>query len=186
MECLSLPLASWTTTVRDFACEYVRAIDNIGESNSKTKYGQNPGELLADHLVGLYWWGTLKLNDDLMQKFLENAPEEIRGHAMHSLGFAVYNGKQGISPDILDRVKELFELRLRAAENATDKDSYRRELAAFSWRFASHKFDLNWKMNILLRILRLTGRVEVPHLAVEQLAESPKRCRANAPNVSAC
>jgi hypothetical protein len=154
--------------------QYLRAIDNIGESNLKTKYGQNSGELLADHLMGLYWWGTLKLNDDLMQKFLEKATDEIRGHAMRSLGFAVYSDKQGIPPETLDRVKELFGLRLHDAENATDKGAYRRELAAFSWCFASDEFDQNWKMNILLRILRTTGRVEVPHLAVEQLAELSK------------
>jgi hypothetical protein len=124
--------------------------------------------------MGLYWWGTLKLKDDLMQKFLEKAPEKVRGHAMHSLGYAVYSEKQGIAPDTLGRVKELFEVRLHTAENATDKGLYRLELAAFSWCFASDKFDQNWKLNILLRILRTTGRVEVPHLAVEQLVELSK------------
>jgi hypothetical protein len=152
----------------------VRAIEHIGESNSKTKYGQSPGDLLADHLMGFYWWGTLKLDDDLMQKFLEKAPEKVRGHAMHQLGYAVYNDKQGIPPDMLNRVKELFDSRLNAAENATDKGFYRPELAAFSWCFASDKFDPNWKMNILLRILRTTGRAEVPHLVVEQLAKLSK------------
>jgi hypothetical protein len=154
--------------------QYLRSIDNIGESNSKTKYGQSPGDLLADRLMELYRWGTLKLNDDLMQKFLEQAPDRVRGQAMHSLGFAVYSDKQGIPPDTLNRVKDLFELRLNAAENATDKDFYGPELAAFSWCFASDKFDQTWKMKILLRILRTTGRVEVPHLVVEQLAELSK------------
>lgn len=170
-------LAYWRPGARLFEIlrnQYVRAIEYIGESNSKTKYGQSPGDLLADHLMGFYWWGTLKLNDDLMQKFLEKAPEKVRGHAMHQLGYAVYNDKQGIPPDTLNRVKDLFESRLNAAENATDKGFYRPELAAFSWCFASDKFDPNWKMNILLRILRTTGRAEVPHLVVEQLAKLSK------------
>jgi hypothetical protein len=154
--------------------QYVRAIEHIGESNSKTKYGQSPGDLLADHLMGFYWWGTLRLDDDLMQRFLEKAPEKVRGRAMHQLGYAVYNDKQGIPPDTLDRVKDLFESRLSAAENATDKGFYRPELAAFSWCFASDKFDPNWKMNILLRVLRTTGRAEVPHLVVEELAKLSK------------
>jgi len=151
--------------------QYLRAIESIGQSHSKTQYGQDPADLLADHFMELYWRGTLKLGDDLMQKFLEKAPDKVRGHAMHSLGFDVYSDKQGIAPATLDRVKDLFELRLNAAENATDKGSYRPELAAFSWCFASDQFDPNWKMNILLRILRTTGRAEVPYLVVEQLAK---------------
>jgi hypothetical protein len=170
-------LAYWRPGARLFEIlrnEYVRAIENSGESNSKTKYGQSPGDLLADHLMGFYWWGTLKLDDDLMQNFLEKAPEKVRGHAMHQLGYAVYNDKQGIPPDTLNRVKDLFESRLNAAENATDKGFYRPELAAFSWCFATDKFDPNWKLNILSRILRTTGRAEVPHLVAEQLAKLSK------------
>jgi len=155
-------------------CQYLKAIENIGESDSKTKYGQSSGDLLAERIMGLYWWGTLKLDDDLMQKFLEKAPQKVRGHAMHQLGFGVYNDKQGIPPDTLNRVKDLFELRLHAAENATNRDFCRAELAAFSWCFASDKFDPNWKMNILLRILRTTGRAEVAHLVVEELAKRSK------------
>jgi hypothetical protein len=154
--------------------EYLRAVENVGENDSKTKYGQSSGDLLADRIMGLYWWGTLKLDDDLMQKFLEKAPEKVRGHAMHQLGFAVYNDKQGVPLDTLNRIKELFELRLHAAEKAPDKGFYRPELAAFSWCFACDKFDANWRMNILLRILRTTRRAEVPHLVVEQLANLSK------------
>ncbi len=176
-------LFSWRPGDRLFKLlrgQYKVAIRRLGEPQFKARFGQSPDEQLAGHLMWLYWWGKLSLDDELICEFFARASDVIRGHALHFLGYSAYSDKEGPAPDTINRLCILFDGRLMVAKSSMDKEKYRPELAAFGWWFASDEFDLNWSIPTLLDVLRIVGRVEVEHLVVERLAQltkqSPEEC----------
>lgn len=153
---------------------YLRAIERINEAPAKTHFPQDSNERLADHLMMMYWNGHLSLDDELLCKFFTNASDKIRGHALHTVGFSVHSLQAALTPEANHRLRALFEARINAAKTG-DTAQHSTELGAFGWWFESAQFDEKWSMTSLLEVLSLIGKVEVPHLVVERLAELSAR-----------
>lgn len=154
--------------------QYMTAIQRQGEPSSKARPSRDPTERLAEHLMFMYYWGKLNLQDELILEFYTKSSDKIRGHALHYLGYSLYSEKGPIAPEILERVRALCDVRLAAIKNATDKSVHQSELAAFGWWFASAKFDDTWSLSHLIEVLGSSQGIEVDHLVVERLAQLSK------------
>lgn len=149
--------------------QYMSAIGRIPAAHAENRRPYDPSERLAEHLLLLYGWGKLDAADPLLTEFFAKAPERIRGHGFHQIGFSLYQEKGPVMPEIIERFKALWEKRVTAAKSAGEKRVG--ELWTFGWWFADHKFDGDWSLAQLTEVLKLTGKVEVDHLVVEHLAK---------------
>jgi hypothetical protein len=155
--------------------QYMSAIQRIPQAPPESRHPHDSSERLAEHLFLLYGWGRLDATDPLLTEFFTKAPDRVRGHGFHQVGFGLYNEKGPANAETLERFKALWEQRLAAATNAGEKRID--ELWTFGWWFASDKLDDDWALAYLAKVLRLTGKVEVDHLVAQRLA----RIAANKP-----
>jgi hypothetical protein len=148
--------------------QYMSAIRRIPLVPPQCRYPHDSSERLAEHLLLLYGWGKLDATGPLLTAFFTTAPERIRGHGFHQLGFGLYHEKGTVTTEIIERFQALWELRVTAAKVAGEKRVA--ELWTFGWWFASEKFGDDWALAQLAEVLRLTGKIEVDHLVVQRLA----------------
>ncbi len=144
--------------------EYERAIRNISKRTGREKdYNlQHPDEALAQHLVTLYWWGESSIDDknSLISRFFKKAPDITRAHAIEFAGRAVWNTKEAVPKEILERLQYLFDKRLETARRSKIKANYEKEFSAFGPWVYSRKFDEKWTLNALEKSLTLTKKRE--------------------------
>jgi len=178
----SLRDAAWTTyitfcrpydnVVEILHEEYIRAIDRIGATYEKRTYLAHPDERLAEHLMILYWRGKLSFEekDGLLARFYNKASEALRSHALKFIGHTLCDTKETLEPEIIDRLKALWEQRVNAAHNATPPLTNAIEFNSFGWWFASGKFDDDWAITQLKKSFNLANETEPDHLVAKRLA----------------
>lgn len=154
--------------------QYRYAIDRIGSHHDDTRLPANPDHRLAEHLMVFYWRGLLSPDDLLFTTFWEKAPVSLRGHALRFIGQALRRTEEAIPPEILERLKNLWEMRLENAKSAQQSLDHMHEMAAFGWWFVSDKFDRDWAMAQLLESLRLAKRTDPDHWVLEHLIRTVK------------
>jgi hypothetical protein len=149
--------------------QYLRAI-SLQPSEDSKKRGHDQREHLAHHLMTFYWRATIAIDDPLLTQFFGCEPDEVRGHAIDYIGRSLANSPE-VPPNILERLRGLWEWRLRTARASQDVMSYRQELAQFGWWFASRKFDDAWSLEQLHAVLQATGVAE-PDFKVSETLEA--------------
>jgi hypothetical protein len=137
-------------------------------SEEKQKSPEDPDERLAQHLMAFYWWGEIEVDDLLFSYFWERAPSLLRKDALGFIGRSLRGTKDEISPEILGRLKHLWEERLELAKQSPEY--HKSEISAFGWWFVSRRFEDEWAISQLLDVLSIAGRVERSHSVIEQLA----------------
>lgn len=150
--------------------EYARAIERLGDSDVNIEQTDHADENLAEHLVVLYGRGRISLDEagGLMVRFFEKADARVRAHAMVTAG-RILAGDETIPPEVIERLKKLWEVRLNATRSSPDAD--RAELSAFSSWFTSRKFDNEWTLAQLNTVLQLIGNLQHDFDAPERLVE---------------
>jgi len=156
--------------------EYKRAVDRIAVSTGDRRRFADPDRRLAEHLITFYWRGKLGLGDKerLLTQFWEKASDELAAHALEFVGRNLRNTKGKVPPEIIERLKTLWLIRLEVAKIPTSGRSHAKELAAFGWWFASGKLDDRWAIEQLRETLKVARSVEPNHLVVKRLAELVK------------
>lgn len=154
--------------------QYHYAIDQVGSYPQDAQLPADPEHSLAQHLMEFYLRGMLSFDDPLFTTFWEKAPDSLRGHALGFIGQALRQTKEVIPPEILGRLKSLWERRLEQAKSAQQPRHYTCEIAHFGWWFVSDKFDRDWAVTQLLESLRLAGQTEPDHWVLEHLAQTVK------------
>lgn len=149
--------------------EYSYAVERLDAAYTKktlTYAHQN----FAQHLMTLYWWGKLDLDEPrgLLKRFFELAPDTLRGYALQVLGLSLNEKENRVDSQLLNRLQLLWEQRIDAART-TPPTSYTTELAAFGRWFASGKFDNSWAIEQLKQVYELVNKVDVEPLVVERL-----------------
>jgi len=149
--------------------EYSNAIEKIDTAKNHKEQLSHPEEGLAQHLMTLYWRGTINLNEPegLLAQFYAKAPDALCGYALEFVGRSLHQTKEAIEPNILNRIQLLWQQRLETAR--TEPASHTHELAAFGWWFNSGKFDETWAVEQLAEVLKLGVQVE-DFLVSERLA----------------
>ena len=86
---------------------------------------------------------------------------------------------EGTPAEPLARLRALLDWRLAQLDRPNRSRVMRDELSAFGWWFASEKFDPEWALERLLRVLEVTGAAEPDHLVAEVLAKRADLPTAN-------
>ncbi len=150
--------------------EYLRAIQRVGEPpRRESRDPEKPNDRVAEHLMIFYGRGILTLDDadKLLDKFYEEAPDELCAHALWFVGQTL---SEEVPPNILERFQALWQQRLNAARNATPPTAHKGEMAAFGSLFSSMKFNETWAITQLRNALEIAGWAEPDHQVVEYLA----------------
>ncbi len=149
--------------------EYRRAVERLRWDASEGPSRARPDERLAEHLMNLYWWGSLDIEDDgdLLSRFLVHANGNLRGHSLDFVGISLH--RMGDVPaDTLRRLRGLWERRSRPPHGEPALSA--EEAAAFGWWFASAKFDDQWSMKQLKDALARANDLEAYDMVLERLA----------------
>jgi hypothetical protein len=160
--------------------EYERAVANVSKFKGEEKEFdlQHPDNALAQHLITLYWWGEISIDDtnSLLSRFFREAPEAARMHAIDYAGRAVWNTKGEVPKEILNRLQHLFDTRLEVATKSKSRKAHEKELSAFELWVYSRKFDESWTLHALEKMLILTRKRErYGGYILEPLIEFSKR-----------
>ncbi len=160
--------------------EYRRSVEQLRSSPSGKWMSAEPDERLAEHLMVLYWWGTLGVEgrDDLLPLFFANAPNELRAHALDFVGLSLHRTGSDVPLDTLIRLRDLWDRRLNPSDGEPLLSG--KEAAAFGWWFASAKFDDAWSMEQLKAALTRTSDLDAYDLVLERLAALSDRMPADA------
>jgi hypothetical protein len=138
--------------------QYEYAVKEIGIRRDNTRWLADPDEKLAEHLMTFYARGKLSLQDTLLTVFWAQAPQAIRAHALGFLGRVLTQTDEEIPAEVLHRLKQLWEKRF---DEVKDKIiECEKEMAAFGWWYASGKFDVDWALTMLAKVLERFKRVE--------------------------
>jgi hypothetical protein len=147
--------------LRELEPAYRKAIAEMNQPRMM-RSPESPEHRLADHLIAYYWRGniTFESQDRLLEDFYAHAPESVRGHAMWFIGRSMGGWDDAAPKEVFDRLRSLMERRLNVAEQSGSIAPYLKELAGFGWWFTSEKFDDDWSLQMLLKVLRLTKKTE--------------------------
>ena len=152
--------------------QYQHAVELIGSHHDGPYWHADPDKKLAGHLMEFYWRGKLSLDDLLLVTFWKNASDDLRAHAIEFVGRSLKQTPGEISPEILDRLKRLWEWRLDVAKKAQHPSDFEKEIAIFGLWFASEKFDVEWAIIQLSESLRLVHKSSPEHIVLEHLART--------------
>ncbi|MDJ0589333.1 MAG: hypothetical protein QNJ72_04950 [Pleurocapsa sp. MO_226.B13] len=151
--------------------EYERAVEQINKV-AIDRANLTTVELhLTQHLMNLYWQGQLSLDspEGMLVKFYEQAPDVLRGYALEFIGKSLERTKEKIPPEILDTLMSLWENRFYWASNSKHTNLYQNELAAFGFWFISEKFDNDWSMEQLKKVLGLINKIQPDFFVIKRL-----------------
>jgi hypothetical protein len=171
------------TLLHELIPAYKKAVTDINVARTMRSPG-SPKESLVEHLMAFYWRDNLKFDgeDRLLQDFYALASDALRGHAMWFIGRSASSWDKNVPPEVLERLRNLIERRLTAAEQSTGTTAFTKELAGFGWWFTSDKFGEAWSIQILQRVLRLTKKIDdemdVAKLLAELSPQYPLECVA--------
>ncbi|MEW6724485.1 MAG: hypothetical protein AB1331_06145 [Bacillota bacterium] len=152
--------------------QYRHAVERIGCRRDDTRWLANPDERLAEHLMVFYWRGKLSLEDPLLTAFWENATDALRGHALGYVGHALEQTSGEIPAEVLDRLTQLWAVRLAWAKQSQSPTDLVKEMAAFGRWFVSDKFDVGWAIAQLSESLQLVHQTDLDHMVLEHLART--------------
>lgn len=152
--------------------QYENAIESLGENHANKNRLGDPDVHLTEHLMTLYWRGFFQIDDseNIFSKFWNQATSKLKSHAIKFIGRSLYKTQTDIPPLVLQRLKILWENRLKAVTQSLDPNFYS-ELIPFGWWFVCAKFDDEWAIVQLSTAVEKTGKIEPDHMVVERLAK---------------
>jgi hypothetical protein len=155
--------------------QYSIAIDHLELLSEDLELDPDPYKhpecKIAEHIMYLHWWGELNPDDSngFLSKFWSKAPSSIREYALNRIGFNLHHSDDPIQPDVLNRLKHLWESRIASIKMHNAESN---ELKEFGWWFVSGKFDEVWSMKQLIDVLSLVGEVKLDFGVLKKLTES--------------
>jgi len=182
------PVSLWNATWDSFICytnphpKVFRAIREVYEY-ATTKLGvpsnghsthRDPRQALGMHLIILYWWGQIPLEDLALRRFYHSTPARIRGQVTREVA-RIFRQETKIEPQTLERLMMLCDQRLNAASmphrvGGASDDTYFEIIEFASW-FEITALPTNWRLDCLSRVLQLVDRIDSAHFNVEALAK---------------
>lgn len=155
--------------------EYEMAVNAVAHTTGPAESHLPGTEIrLAEHLMNLYWQGSLPLEDDLLTKFFATSSDELRAHSLEYVGFSLrhaHNANEEVPPEVLARLQALWEKRFATLNSEGITNRYSKELASFGDWFSSSVFDDKWALNTLEAVLLQVKSVRAGHLVIERLAD---------------
>ncbi len=147
---------------------YLREFGDLGSPTSEQS--REYRRRLAGHVILYYWHGVVTLNDPLLADFFSKARPDVRGLAISAAGRMLYKEPRP-SPDVLERLRALYDWRLDVNRTVAGIDDRRAELEGFGYWFASGHFDDDWSLERSTETLKIAGHVEADTLVAERAAQ---------------
>lgn len=137
--------------------KYDMVVNRLGEESKQreSKESEKPNERLAHHLVTLYWWGILDLNEPegLLNRFFERTSPGERTEAISFIGQNLNKSVAEVPEEDLKRLTVLFEKRLEYYKQHPEETGGAEELGQFALWFSSGRFDDDWAVSILKEVI---------------------------------
>ncbi len=133
--------------------EYTWIVEWLQKTPSTEEYS-GLGRRLAEHLMTLYWHGSLSLDEKSpVSEFFDKLAPFLRAYAISFIGTSL----QKVPPDKVThetrkRLRDLWEMRVERAKSGDSE-----ELEAFGFWAASEVFDASWMLGQLKKTLERTG-----------------------------
>jgi hypothetical protein len=156
-------VTQWTSSRRLLALlgqEYDRAVDRLSDEGFAESHA---AEGLMNHLMALYWRGTIQLEHPLLRRFFERAPGKRRGRAMWFITRSADQAGAELDPETHARLDALWEWRIDAGAAAPDCGE---ELNWFGYYITHVVGSARWQLENLLEVLRARVRVMDSRLVV--------------------
>jgi hypothetical protein len=148
--------------------QYIRAVTELADHTPANRNQKEVEQHLAEHVLTYAWQGFATLErDGLVDLFFRNARLDVRRWGIDFVGRSLHNSGE-VPPEPLAILVELLDSILAGA---LGQRSPGEELIGFGWWFASGKFSDDLAIDRLVRVLRITGRVEPDHMVAEKLVE---------------
>ena len=162
----------WTKPHREFVNlfrdQFVCAVDESTRVNTSEEARDRPMNRLGEHLMILYARGDLKLDDDLLEHFLENTKPDIRRSAIGFVG-RILQQDDDLPDEVMVRLKTLWEVYWGgngARDASQDPDSW-----LFGSWFSSGRFPASWALDQLESFTTVVPLPHPVHAVAEQIAE---------------
>jgi hypothetical protein len=145
---------------------YAHAIENM-----KYDAESECNKALVHHLVVLYGWGIISLDDPIFHKFWEKANGDVREKFISYIGQQLL--KYELPGDVIQRFKTLWEWRMSYIKGLSNRQDFQKELKSFIHWFVSRKFDTEWALDNLIRTVELVDEITYKHVysALDVLVE---------------
>ena len=152
---------------------YRSAIGRMSDGTSLIEGTSRPEDRLAEHLAAYYWSDKLQLDeaDGLLTLFFISAPPRVRAHLTWFIGSSVSGWVEAVPSSVFDRLRQLFEWRVRVAQESSSPTEFTLELSNFGLWFTSKKFEDQWSVEMLQTVLDLVGKVDLDSKVGERLVE---------------
>ena len=147
--------------------EYEAAVERVPSSGSVGFANDERADAkLGEHLVTLFWRGYLQ--PPLLERWFELADDDLAGRVMNFLGRALRNTEGDIDPEVLQRIRQLWDSRLDVI--GSEPEAHKSEADAFAYTFVSAKLDDEWSLASLEITLRPGGPRWLSRPVIERLA----------------
>ena len=148
--------------------EYEAAVERVPSSGTVDFAGDERADAkLGEHLVTFHWRGCLQ--PALLERWFELAEDELAARVMDFLGRSLNNTEGDINPEVLQRMRQLWDSRLDVI--GSEPEAHKSEADAFAYTFASAKLDDDWSLAGLEITLRPGGPRWLGRPVIERLAE---------------
>jgi hypothetical protein len=118
----------------------------------------HPSALLAHHLIQLYWWGKIGLEENSpLAKFLAGVDENALRSAIIYVGQSLSESPNDVAHEVITRLQTLWDYILESERAKKPNEVF----GSFGWWFNTSYFDDQWVLDRLERSLRLAqGKYE--------------------------
>ena len=158
--------------LRSRYCEAVDRVDETGGHDPSTR--GSIGGFLGEHLVILAGRGLVAWSDEdaLLTRFFEEAePDDVR-RAIWPIGRDLSNDENEVPNEVLGRFQRLADELLGLLEkHGRERMGH---LSRLGWWIASGRFDAEWTLDRLKRLIELAGAAEPGSQVMDCLVEISK------------
>ncbi len=148
--------------------EYAAAIERVPSGGGRDLSNSDEADQkLGEHLVTFHWRGQLP--QALLKRWFEVADDELAAHSMEFVGRALQNTEGEVSPEVVERIRDLWDWRCDAIGD--NPEQHPLEASAFAPTFVSAKLDDDWLLTTLETTLIAGSPDWLGHDIIERLAE---------------
>jgi len=158
--------------------EYLFRAAHFAEDSPVTWEHKEPFQALARHIIVLYLFSSIEMDDDLMELLYADSAQpfwETASVHVPRLASGRKDAKEDLEDEFLERARALWEHRIAVAETASASErslaAHRDEIVGFGAMVDSGLFSSDWWLTQLERVLELVNWVEPDYLVLKCLAE---------------
>lgn len=155
--------------------QYLEAVDGLGEIGGRdSSTRESVGGFLGEHLVILAGRGLVAWSDEdaLLRRFFEKAEPDDARRALWRIGRDLSKHENDIPDEAVGRFERLAEELLGLLKKHGRKRLG--HLSRLGWWIASGRFDPQWTLDHLQRLLELAGAAEPSFAVMDCLVEMSK------------